>query len=107
MKYIKNSSKPYIVTAIIALAMFLFTFSSFAEVTRTNNTFKVEQVSSTSKDIQTKYTWEDKDGNVYPIFIGKRGACYIIKVSKKTGKEYKYYLPKDIQETIKKELDYE
>ncbi len=66
---------------------------------------KVEQTSSKSNNTQTKYTWEDKQGNKYPIYITKRGACYVIRVSKKTGKEYKQYLPKDIQETIKKELN--
>ena len=55
-------------------------------------------------DTKTKFTWEDKEGNKYPIYITKRGACYIIKVSKKTNKEYKQYLPKEIQAQIKKEL---
>jgi hypothetical protein len=38
------------------------------------------------------------------IFISKKGACYIKRTSYKTGKEYKQYLPKEIQETIRKEL---
>ena len=33
----------------------------------------------------------------YPVFKSKHGAFYIWKTSKKTGKKYKYYLPKDIQ----------
>ena len=33
----------------------------------------------------------------YPVFKSKSGAIYIWKTSKKTGKKYKYYLPKDIQ----------
>lgn len=33
----------------------------------------------------------------YPVFKSKSGAFYIWKISKKTGKKYKYYLPKDIQ----------
>lgn len=33
----------------------------------------------------------------YPVFKSKSGAFYIWKTSKKTGKKYKYYLPKDIQ----------
>ena len=82
----------------------LFSINIHAEVKREGNTFKVEQTSKAS-DTQTKYTWEDKDGNKYPIYITKKCACYIIKVSKKTDKEYKYYLPKNIQETIRKELN--
>lgn len=82
----------------------LFCINIHAEVKREGNTFKVEQTVKAS-DTQTKYTWEDKEGNKYPIFVTKKGACYVKKVSKKTGKEYKYYLPKDIQETIKRELN--
>ena len=33
----------------------------------------------------------------YPVFKSKSSAFYIWKTSKKTGKKYKYYLPKDIQ----------
>lgn len=91
----------YIISLLIMLTL---SMSSFAEVKREGNNFKVEQTSKAS-DTQTKYTWEDKEGNKYPIFITKKGACYVLRTSKKTGKEYKYYLPKDIQETIKKELN--
>lgn len=91
----------YIISLLIMLTL---SMSSFAEVKREGNNFKVEQTSKAS-DTKTKYTWEDKAGQKYPIFVTKKGACYVIRVSKKTGKEYKYYLPKDIQETIKRELN--
>lgn len=89
---------------IICLLIAAFSLVSYAEVTRQGDTFKVEKSASTSNDTQTKYTWEDKEGNKYPIFITKKGACYVKRVSKKTGKEYKYYLPKDVQAQIKQEL---
>lgn len=88
---------------ILCLLLALFCITVNAEVKRDGDTFKVEKTTSAS-DTQTKYTWEDKDGNKYPIFITKKGACYVLRTSKKTGKEYKYYLPKDIQEQIKSEL---
>ena len=90
----------YIITLLIVLSMSII---GYADIVRNGDTFKVE-TTSVNKDTKTKYTWEDKEGNKYPIFITKKGACYVLRVSKKTGKEYKYYLPKDIQETIKKEL---
>lgn len=89
---------------ILCILLALFCVTANAEVKREGDTFKVEQTAKAS-DTQTKYTWEDKEGNKYPIFITKKGACYVKRVSKKTGKEYKCYLPKDIQETIKKELN--
>lgn len=89
---------------IICLLLSVLYLIGNAEVTRQGDTFKVEQTTKAS-DTKTKYTWEDKEGNKYPIFVTKKGACYVIRTSKKTSKEYKYYLPKDIQETIKKELN--
>lgn len=92
----------YIITLLVALSM---SVASYAGVVRHGDTFKVENTTSVNKDTKTKYTWEDKEGNKYPIYITKKCACYVIKVSKKTGKEYKYYLPKDVQEAIRKELN--
>lgn len=89
---------------IILVVALIVGVSTYADVTRTGNTFKTEK-SSTSNGTQTKYTWEDKNSNKYPIYITSKGACYILKVSKKTEKEYKYYLPKDVQEQIRKELN--
>lgn len=73
-----------------------------AEVVRNGNTFEMVQTSQT--DVKTPYTWKDKDGKTYPIYISKKGACYIKRISKKTGKEYKYYLSKETQEQIRKDL---
>lgn len=91
----------HLITLLVTLLM---SVTGYADVVRDGDNFKVEKTASVNQDNKTKYTWEDKEGNKYPIFITKKGACYVLKVSKKTGKEYKYYLPKDVQETIKKEL---
>ena len=88
---------------ILCLLLALFCTTISAEVKRGGDIFKVEQTTKPGAT-KTKYTWEDKQGNKYPIFITERGACYILKISKKTGKEYKYYLPKEIQAQIKQEM---
>lgn len=89
---------------IFCLILATISLTSTAEVKRIGDTFKIEQTSTASQGKKTKYTWEDKKGKTYPIYITKRGACYILRTSKKTGKEYKYYLPKDVQAQIKQEL---
>lgn len=76
--------------------------SEIQEVVRNGNTFEVIQKSQS--DVQTYLNWKDKDGIVYPIYITSKGACYVKRISKKTGKEYKYYLPKEVQKEIHKEL---
>ena len=47
-------------------------------------------------DTTTTYTYQIK-GVKHPVFKSRSGAYYIYKVSSKTGKKYKYYLPKEIQ----------
>lgn len=94
----------YIITLLVALTL---SVASYADVVRDGDTFKVERTTSVNQGTETKYKWQDKEGNEYPIYITKKGACYVIRVSKKTGKEYKYYLPKEVQEQIAREYGIE
>jgi hypothetical protein len=57
----------------------------------------VEFTDSTTTDT---YTIKNEK---YNVFKSKSGAFYIWKVSKKTGKKYKYYLPKEIQKKMGRE----
>ena len=67
---------------------------------RKGNNF--EQVDNQkSEPIKTKYTYTDRNGVVYPIYLSSKGKAFIIKVSKKTGKEYRQYLPKITAELSK------
>lgn len=59
-------------------------------VVRNGNRFEV--VKDTAQ--QTDLLFVDKDGKAYPIYLSSKGKAYIICKSKKTGKQYKRYLPK-------------
>ena len=48
----------------------------------------------------TEFTWQDSKGISYPIYITSNGSCYVIRISQKTGKEYKQYLKKEISQDI-------
>ena len=75
-----------------------------AQVLKEGNTFKSNKEKTEVVEQKTSYEYEDSKGNKYPIYVSKRGSLYVIKTSKKTGKEYKYYLPKEMQEEIKKHM---
>ena len=47
-------------------------------------------------DTTTTHTYKISK-TVYKVYKSKNGAFYIWKTSKKTGKPYKMYLPKEIQ----------
>ena len=92
---------------IFCLFIALLSCTSYAQVAREGNTFKSITTQTTkSEGQQTKYTWEDKKGNKYPIYITKNGAVYINRKSAKTGKDYKQYLSKEVKEQIQKELNF-
>ena len=74
-----------------------------AKIIQENKKFSLENTKGKSEIIQTDYTWETRDGKEYNIFITGNGKFYINKISKNTGKEYKYYLPKEAQEELKKQ----
>lgn len=57
----------------------------------------VEYTDSTTTDTYTI------NNDKYNVYKSKSGAFYIWKTSKKTGKKYKYYLPKDIQKQMGRE----
>ena len=86
-----NKIKPFaVIVALMAL---------FAYLGANGENFKAPSKSKTRvefTDTTTNHTYELNDIK-YPIFVTKNGAYYIWKISKKSGKEYKYYLPKDIQ----------
>lgn len=47
-------------------------------------------------DTTTTHTYRIDDTK-YDVYVSRNGAYYIYKISKKTGKPYRYYLPKEIQ----------
>ena len=60
--------------------------------------------SNSSAPVSTGCTWIDSKGISYPIFISESGSCYIVKISKKTGKEYKTYMKPEVSQDICEKL---
>lgn len=79
---------------VLILGLIVFSMRIHAQnVVRKGFVF-VEQSDSTIKQgVKTEYTYRDKNGGVYPIYLSSKGKAYIICTSK-TGKQYKRYLPK-------------
>lgn len=72
---------------ILTVLMMMFTMSLSAQ------NFVAREVFT---DSITTYTYQIKS-IVYPVYKSRSGAFYIWKISAKTNKRYKYYLPKEIQ----------
>jgi hypothetical protein len=86
--------KKLIITAIMLFSLSLGVQAQ--SVVKSGNNFT--QVSnkggkSEGKETKTQYTYTDFKGNVYPVYLSSTGKAFIKKVSRKTGKKYKQYMP--------------
>lgn len=79
---------------IAAMLLCLSMNNSIAQtVERKGNNFTQVSNKKSSKETKTEYTFTDSKGKVYPIYLSSTGKAYIKRVSKKTNKEYKQYIP--------------
>lgn len=56
---------------------------------------------------ETPFTFIDNKGKQYIIYITSTGACFILKTSRNTGKDYKYYLESEICKEVAKAMNVE
>lgn len=91
-----------IITILFALFLSISLYSQ--NVVRDGKTFTVVRSTQESTKEKTGFTWIDGKGESHDIYISRRNSCYILKSSKKTGKEYRMYLPKEISQKIAFEL---
>lgn len=48
---------------------------------------------SKAEETKTKYTYEDRKGKVYTVYLSKAGKAFIWRKSQKTGRDYRQYIP--------------
>ena len=90
---------------VMVIMMMTLSLGANAQVTRNGNVFTSAKASSKSETAEkTQFFWADSKGEKYPIYISKSGSCFVIRVSKKSGKEYKSYLDKEISMEVCKAL---
>lgn len=82
----------FLIITLICSSTGVVTFGQ-QTITLEGKTFIVQHPAGTPKDSKTEYVFKDAKGVSYPIYLSKGGKAYIIKISKKTGKEYKQYIP--------------
>ena len=67
---------------------------SFVEEGKGCTIYKGNYISTSDKkpDVKTGKTYTDDKGVVYDVYLNSKSKPYVIRKSKKTGKEYKQYL---------------
>ena len=85
---------------IMFIILFFMTICAYAQ----EFTAPTSKNSIQFTDTTTTYTYKRTE-KTYNVYVSSRGAYYIWKISKKSNKRYKYYLPKEVQ--IKMSRKYE
>ena len=91
----KKFNHPVFMFILIGITLaFVFALSTHAQVIRKGNQF-IEQKSDSSKSgaTKTEFTYTDSKGAVDTIYLSKNGSAFVYRISKKTGKQYRKYLP--------------
>jgi hypothetical protein len=94
-----------ILLVIVGVAL-AFTSLTAQDYTKQGTVYS-QKKDETPKEEKTGFTYQDKNGNQFDIYISKSGSCYIYRVSKKTSNPYKYYLGEEISKDICKQLNRE
>lgn len=102
--------KKLFICIALMLALGVNNSSTYAQsVVKSGKTFVATSTNKSKGEkeapIKTGFEYQDTKGNKYPIYMTKSsGSCFIIKVSKKSGKEYRQYLGAEISQQVCKEL---
>lgn len=82
---------------ILCIVLMLSSYTLFSQnVVKQGNTFTIvnsSKLNASSKETKTEFVFTDSKGVTYPIYLSSTGKAFIYKTSKKTGKQYKQYLP--------------
>lgn len=79
---------------LIALVKVLFIISAQAQqkvIQDSTGNYVAARICNPKPEATGKI-YTDRKGDVYPVYQTAGGKLYILRKSKKTGKEYKYYL---------------
>lgn len=102
--YAKSYGTWHIAKRVVAVMVFLILstagFSQTIERDEQGNFFA--KGSSKEPPKETTYTFTDSRGDKHKVYMTSAGRYFVLKVSKKTGKEYRYYLDKKPSSTAKK-----
>lgn len=80
------------------ILVFIFGLCSTFAMAQEKPTYRIEgdqlvRVETKEKAIDQKTGLSvNISGQDYPVYISKNGAYYVVRISKKSGKEYKQYL---------------
>ena len=81
-----------LIITVVALLSIMGAASQTKNTMSTTNKPATEQVSADKKAVKNNGTLTTHTYKGMPVYQGSKGGLYVIRVSKKTGREYKQYI---------------
>ena len=69
-----------------------------------NRIVTVKTERKAAESVKTSFTFSTGDGVELPVYRTSNGSYYVLRTSKKTGKQYKQYLSKDMKNELDKRI---
>lgn len=99
--------KTIIILSALMLISIIAQAQTSAKVEFNDSEKKVSVVMEKHEITAIPWTYVAKDGKEYPIYITENGSCFIIRTSKKSGKEYRQYLGVETSKELCRKLNIE
>ena len=93
--FISMLDSKFFATCLIVMTLCFVASVASAQLVQKGNAF-IEQRDSSNRGggyTKTEYTYTDSKGVTDTVYLSKNGSAFVFKVSKKTGKSYRKYLP--------------
>lgn len=85
---------------LLLVSLITITTNAQSNVEFQGNTIVTKSTRAKGEVKKTIFTWQDKKGKEYPVYISATGSCFIIRISSNTGKEYRSYLGPEVSQQI-------
>ena len=92
---------------LLLMSLITITTNAQSKVEFQGNTIVTKSTRAKGEAKKTTFTWQDRKGKEYPVYISSTGSCFTIRISSKTGKEYRSYLGPEVSQEICKKLNIE
>lgn len=89
-----------VVILISALVVLCSAVCRAQKLERSGNNFRAVSIAKDST--RTPYTYTDRKGKTYDVYLNGKGKAYVGKTSAKTGKYYRQYMPEITEQISKK-----
>ena len=85
---------------LLLVSLMSITTNAQSNVEFQGNTIVTKSTRAKGEAKKTTFTWQDRKGKEYPVYMSATGSCFVVRTSSNTGKEYRSYLGPEVSQQI-------